>query len=473
GDNAILKKMNRPYKISDYKKIIKKVRAKMPDIAISTDIIVGFPGETEKQFKNTEKIFKEIEYNMAYISEYSPRSGTAAFKFKDDVSSREKARRRKILENLLIKSALKKNKNLLNKKTKVLIYEQNRTELIGKSEHYKTVKIVLPEKTKENFVGKFIDAKILKVFPWGLKGELINNKLVVILGTTAAGKTDLAIKLAKDFNGEIVSADSRQIYKELDIGTAKPKYRKNKKQEILIGNIVHHFIDFIDLKKDFNVALYKKLAIEKIKEIQEKGKIPFLVGGTGLYISAIVDNLEFPKIIPDKKLRKKLEKKSVKELFKMYKKLDPQGAKTIEKGNKRRLVRAIEVSMLSDSVFSQIKSKGTPIFDILEIGIDIDKYKLRKAIYKRVVQMFESGLEKEVRKLAKKYGWENVNLQTIGYQEWKDYFDGKISKEELQQIIKNHTWQYARRQITWFKRDERINWIKNYSEAQKLFKNFL
>ena len=201
GDNEILKKMNRPYKVSDYKKIIEKVRAKIPDIAISTDIIVGFSGEMEKQFKNTEKIFKEIAFDMAYISEYSPRSGTTAFKLKDDVSKQEKARRRKILENLLIKNSMEKNKKLLDKKERVLIYEQRKNELIGKSEHYKTIKIVLTEKTKENYIGKFVDVKITEIFPWGLKGELINNKLVVILGPTTVGKTDLAIKLAKIFKG--------------------------------------------------------------------------------------------------------------------------------------------------------------------------------------------------------------------------------------------------------------------------------
>jgi len=345
----------------------------------------------------------------------------------------------------------------------------------------------LTEKTKENYIGKFVDVKITEIFPWGLKGELINNKLVVILGPTTVGKTDLAIKLAKIFKGEIVSADSRQIYKEMFVGTASPiqegqkskvksqKFKSKVKslRRILIKTIPHHLLHAIDLKEDFNVALYKKMAIEKIKEIQEKGKIPFLVGGTGLYISAIIDNLEFPQIIPDKKLRKKLEKKDIKELLKIYKKLDSEGFKTIEKSNKRRLVRAIEVSMLSNETFSEAKTRGEKIFDVLEIGIDVDKYNLRKAIYKRVDKMFENGLEKEVKKLVRKYGWKNANLQTIGYQEWKDYFDKKISKEDLRQIIKNHTWQYARRQMTWFKRDQRIKWVKNYSEAPKIVKSFL
>jgi len=506
GDNSILKKMNRPYSISQYKKIIKKVRKQIPGVAISTDIIVGFPGETKKEFENSQKLFKEIEFDMAYILKYSPRYGTTSFKFKDLVSKEEKIRRAKVLEKILIKTALKKNKKFLGRQIKVLIYRQDEDCLMGKSEHYKTLKVFLKEKTKENFVGKFVDTKITKVSSWGLGGELISNKLVVILGPTASGKTNMSIKLAGDFNGEIISADSRQIYKEMIIGTATPynkaqsapatyfltrggippwrEKRKAKnnsakhkikklKEGIFVDRIPHYLLHTIDLRQDFNVAIYKKMAIEKIKEVQGENKTPFLVGGTGLYISAIVDNLEFPKIVPNKKLRQELEKKTPTQLFQIYKKLDPGGARVIQKDNKRRLVRSIEVSMLGDRVFSELKKRGRPIFNVLEIGIEVDREKLKKAIYKRVDEMFEKGLEKEVRKLVKKYSWKNVNLQTIGYQEWKDYFDGKISKDELRQIIKNHTWQYAKRQMTWFKRDNRIQWVKNYSQAKRPIKNFL
>ncbi|MCD6402377.1 tRNA (adenosine(37)-N6)-dimethylallyltransferase MiaA, partial [bacterium] len=154
-------------------------------------------------------------------------------------------------------------------------------------------------------------------------------KLIVILGPTAAGKTDLSIKLAQKFNGEIVSADSRQIYEEMNIGTAKPTKKETQ-------GIPYYLIDFLKPNKEFNVALYKKLAIFAIKEIQKKGKLPFLVGGTGLYIKAVVDNLKFPRVLPQKKLRKSLEKKNEKELFRIYKKLDPIGAKFIDKKNKRR-----------------------------------------------------------------------------------------------------------------------------------------
>ena len=164
-----------------------------------------------------------------------------------------------------------------------------------------------------------------------MSNKVIHNQLIVILGQTASGKTDLAINLAKKFNGEIVSADSRQIYKGMDIGTAKPKIKSRSKygiyDSVIIDNIPHYLIDSISINRELNVAIYKKWAIKIIKDIQKRNKIPFLVGGTGLYISAIVNNLSFPKVAPEKQIREKLEKKSIEYLFKLYYSLDPIGAK--------------------------------------------------------------------------------------------------------------------------------------------------
>ena len=301
-------------------------------------------------------------------------------------------------------------------------------------------------------------------------------KLIVILGPTASGKTELAIKLAKKFNGEIVSADSRQIYKEMNIGTAKPTKKELK-------GIPYHLIDIINPKKDFNVAVYKKLAVKKIKEIQKRKKVPFLVGGTGLYISAIVNNIDFPKVIPDKKLREKLERKTERELFKIYKKLDPEGSKFIDKKNKRRLIRAIEVCKLTGKSFWQQRKKQKPIFDILEIGIKMKKSDLRKRIEERIDTMFKLGLEKETKKLYKKYGW-IPSLQTIGYREFKECFEGEITKEKTKELIRLHTLQFAKRQMTWFKKDpapeqarygasKKIIWLKDSSQIEKAVKIFL
>jgi tRNA dimethylallyltransferase len=301
-------------------------------------------------------------------------------------------------------------------------------------------------------------------------------KLIVILGPTAVGKTELAIKLAKKFNGEIVSADSRQIYKEMDIGTAKPprnQKSKIKNQKYLVNSVVHYLIDVVYPNQEFNVALYKKMAIEAIKNIQKRGKLPFLVGGTGLYIIAVVDNLEFPKVPPQKKLRKELEQKTVKELFKIYKKLDKRGAKLIDKSNKRRLIRAIEVCKATGKSFWQQRKRGKPLFNTLQIGIKLSKTELKEKVKKRIEKMFRLGLEKEVKKLVKKYGWHFPALQSIGYQEWKEYFEGKINKKELKEKIILHTLQFAKRQMIWFKKDKRIHWIRNYKEAEKLIKKFL
>lgn len=293
-------------------------------------------------------------------------------------------------------------------------------------------------------------------------------KLIVILGPTASGKTDLAIKLAKKFNGEIISADSRQIYKEMDIGTAKPSKKELK-------SVPHHLINLLKPNQEFNVAIYKKSALKAARKIQKKKKIPFLVGGSGLYIKSIVDNINFPALPAEKGVRKKLEKKNEKELLKIYKKLDPKGAELIDKNNKRRLVRAIEVSKITGEPFWKQRKMGLPVFDALILGIKLPEKELGKKIKRRVEKMFKLGLEKEVKRLIKKYGWEIASLNTIGYQEWKNYLNKKKSptKEGVKKNIILHTIQFRKRQMTWFKKEERIQWIKNYREAEKLIKKFL
>lgn len=313
------------------------------------------------------------------------------------------------------------------------------------------------------------------------------SKLIVILGPTASGKSDLAIKLAQQFNGEIVSADSRQIYQEMNIGTAKPflirnsKFKINKKGKvIIINNIPHYLIDIIKPNQEFNVAIYKKLALKTIREIQKRGKIPFLVGGTGLYLAAVIKNIKFPQVPPQKELRKKLEKKSISELFKIYKKLDPEGIKFIEKENKRRLIRAIEVSKVTKKPFWKQRKKGRQLFEILQIGIKPSKERLKKKIIQRVKKMFQLGLEKEVKKLVKKYGWP-TSLQTIGYQEWQKFFTKEIDRKEVEKLIIQHTLQFAKRQMAWFssqinlenKKTKEIYWVKNKKEAEYLIKEFI
>lgn len=323
------------------------------------------------------------------------------------------------------------------------------------------------------------------------KGQAF-KPLIVILGPTASGKSETALKIAKKFNGEIVSADSRQIYRGMDIGTAKPNIfsnnnriksnesriysrviRDNSRVIREIHGVPHYLIDVVNPDEEFSVAEYKKLAVKTIKDIQKRGKLPFLVGGAALYLYAVIDNLDFPQVPPSGKLREKLEKKPTERLFKIYKKLDPEGAKFIDKNNKRRLIRAIEVCKATGKPFWEQRKKKKPLFDALELGLKVKKEKLKERISKRVEKMIESGLEQEARNLVKKYGWNIPALNTIGYQEWRGFFEKKIGVGEVENLMTSHTLQFSKRQMVWFKRDKRIKWIKSKKESEKLIKKFL
>ncbi len=274
----------------------------------------------------------------------------------------------------------------------------------------------------------------------------MKNKLIVILGPTASGKS---------------SADSRQIYRKMDIGTAKISKTEG---------IPHYLINIVNPEEEFTLAQYKKMALDAIKDIQSRGKIPFLVGGTGLYIKAVIDNLEIPKVAPSQTLRKKLEAKTAKELFEDLKRLDPKTAEIIDSKNKRRLIRALEVKMISGVSFVSAKKIGESLFNNLQIGIKISREKLYKNIDQRVEEAIENGLESEVRmiyedllrKMSEGKIWQFPSLSSLFYQEFKEYFENKL-----------HHRQYARRQMTWFKKDKRINWLEKIEEAEKLIKEFL
>ncbi|MFH1460869.1 MAG: tRNA (adenosine(37)-N6)-dimethylallyltransferase MiaA [Patescibacteria group bacterium] len=294
----------------------------------------------------------------------------------------------------------------------------------------------------------------------------MRNKLIVILGPTASGKSDLAIKLAKRFKGEIVSADSRQIYQEMNIGTAKI----TKKQ---MADIPHYLIDIIKPDQGFTLAQFKAKAVKIIKDIQKRKKLPFLVGGTMLYIQAIVDNLQIPEVKPDKKLRAQLENKTNQQLYDQLKKIDPQALEKIALNNKRRLIRALEVYLKTQKLFSRLKKKGRPLFDILQLGLRPDQEILNRRIDQRAEKMIEAGLIKEVECLIRKYGTKPYSLSGIGYREIIRYLNKEITLKQAKDLIKIHTRQYTRRQMSWFKRDKRIHWIKNYPQAEKLIRDFI
>lgn len=291
------------------------------------------------------------------------------------------------------------------------------------------------------------------------------NKIIVILGPTASGKTDLSIKLAKKYNGEIISADSRQIYKGLDVGSGKI----TKKE---MQGIPHHLLDVANPKRKFTVAQYQKLAIKSIKNILAKNKIPIIVGGTGFYIQSIVDGIIIPEIKPDWKLRRDLEKKSNEELYKIILEKDPERAKTIDKNNPHRLIRAVEI-ILTTKKPVPILEKLKRDFDALQIGIEISKEKLKENIKKRLLKRLKNNaLINEVKKLHKNLSWKRLEEFGLEYKFVAQYLQNKITKQEMIDKIQIESEHYAKRQMTWFKRDRKIHWLKNYKEADKLIDNF-
>lgn len=293
----------------------------------------------------------------------------------------------------------------------------------------------------------------------------IKTKLIVILGPTAVGKSDLAVKIAKKFQGEIVSADSRQIYKGMDIGTNKVTKKEMK-------GIPHHLLNVASPKRRFTVVQYRKLALKTIDKIFQKGKILILCGGTGFYIQAVIDGIIIPEVPPNWKLRMELEKKSVEELYQILKKLDPKRAKTIERKNPRRLIRAIEIARKIGRV-PILKKKLLP-YPILMLGIKKEKKELKFLIKKRFFQWLKKGFLREVLKLREMgLSWQRIEDFGIHYKRAAQYLKREISNQEFIEKSLIELQNYAKRQMTWFKRDKRIKWIKNYNEAEKLVKEFL
>jgi len=290
------------------------------------------------------------------------------------------------------------------------------------------------------------------------------DKLIVILGPTASGKSALAVHLAKKFNGEIVSADSRQVYKGLDIGSGKIT-----KKEMM--GVPHHLLDIANPKRKFTVAQFQKIAQKTIPKIHARGRVPFLVGGTGFYIEAVVENLSLPEVKPSRALRARLSKKSAAQLFAMLKKLDPARAKTIDAKNPHRLIRAIEIVKLTSKPVPSKKSHQS--FDVLEISIRKSPEELKKAIHKRLLKRLP-GMIVEVKKLRRGgLSWKRLEELGLEYKYTAQYLQGKLIQEEMIAKIQKESEKFVKRQMTWFKRDKRIHWIKNKVEAEKLIKKFL
>ncbi|MEE9399765.1 MAG: tRNA (adenosine(37)-N6)-dimethylallyltransferase MiaA, partial [Dehalococcoidales bacterium] len=282
--------------------------------------------------------------------------------------------------------------------------------------------------------------------------------LVAIVGPTGIGKSRLALHIAQAVNGEIVSADSRQVYRHMDIGTAKP----GQKEQALVA---HHLIDIVNPDESFSLAQYQKLAYQVIGDIQSRHKLPLLVGGSGLYVWAVLEGWKIPQVPPDLELRKSLEKQAANngtdELYQELIKVDPAAAKKIDRRNVRRVIRALEVYRKTKTSFSQAQSKEAPPFPVFIIGLTADRKELYRRIDLRVDEMIGQGLVAEVEKLVNMgYDFNLAAMSGIGYKQIGMFLRGEVSLPAAVQQIKFETHRFARHQYAWFQlKDNRIHWF--------------
>jgi tRNA dimethylallyltransferase len=298
----------------------------------------------------------------------------------------------------------------------------------------------------------------------------VKTQVIAVIGPTASGKTALSIVLAKRFGGEIVSADSRQIYRGMDIGTAKPTVAERRA-------IPHHLIDIKYPDEDYTVATYQRDAIAAISGAAARGALPILVGGTGLYVRAVLENLVIPKTAANPELRARIEKDiarlGLEAMFKRLVALDPEAANVVDPKNPRRIVRALEVAITTGEPFTAQRKKNEPLYNALVLGFNPPAEVLRKRINQRVDEMMRAGLVDETVALIKKYGRSPVACDAIGYREVIAHLDGTLTLEGAIAAIKLNTWHYAKRQMTWFKRTPGVRWVKNPNEAADLVQDFL
>lgn len=289
--------------------------------------------------------------------------------------------------------------------------------------------------------------------------------MVVIVGPTSSGKSELAVALAKKFNGEVISADSRQVYKGLDIGSGKITKRH-------MQGVAHHLIDVASARRVFTVAQYKKQAEQAIRSITCRGKIPIIAGGTGFYINSLIYGATFPPVPPNAALRKALQKHTPEKLMAMLSALDPARALAIDPQNKQRIIRAIEIVKATGKAVPQI-SASSP-YDILKIGIAAPPEILKQRIEQRLRVRLRRGMVAEVRQLRNSgISWKRLESLGIEYKHVSRFLRGEISRTEMEEKIKSESWRYAKRQMAWFKRDKEIIWIARPEEAFPIVQDFL
>jgi tRNA dimethylallyltransferase len=309
--------------------------------------------------------------------------------------------------------------------------------------------------------------------------EIENRKseiLVVIVGPTAVGKTRLSLRLAEEFDSEIVSADSRQVYRGVDIGTAKPTPEERRR-------VPHHLIDLVAPDEAFTLAQYQELAYDAIADVLARGKGPLLVGGTGQYVRAVVEGWGIPRVPPNEELRAELyrqaEVKGETALHARLWKVDPAAAQRIDPCNVRRVIRALEVYLETGQPISELQRKKPPPYRILQIGLTMKRQELYRRVDERVDRMVEEGLVDEVRGLVERgYSYDLPSMSGLGYQQIGMYLRGQVSLEEAIQLIKRHTRRFVRHQYNWFRLDdERIRWFDvlsgSYGEIREFVAFFL
>jgi len=293
----------------------------------------------------------------------------------------------------------------------------------------------------------------------GREGVIFSPSLIAIIGPTGVGKSRLALHLAQTFNGEIVSADSRQIYRYLNIGTAKPR-----REELTL--VPHHLIDIVNPDEDFSLAQYQALAYKAIADIQQRGKLTLLVGGSGLYIWSVLEGWEIPEAPPDLEFRHNLEEKAAEigrdSLYRELMEIDPVAAQKIDPRNLRRMIRALEVYRSTSKLFSQLQYKKAPPFNTLIIGLTTNRGELYRRIDQRVDQMIEQGLVDEVKKLVEMgSGFDLPSMSALGYKQIGMYLRGELTLADAIQQIKFETHRLVRHQYNWFRlKDERVKWFE-------------
>lgn len=288
------------------------------------------------------------------------------------------------------------------------------------------------------------------------------KKVIAIVGPTGSGKTEWAKILSKKYQGRVISVDSRQIYKGMDIGTGKDK------------SFPQDLIDVVEPREKFSVAHFQSSADKLINEYLQANSLPIIAGGTGLYLESILYGYIIPELKNNGlKVRLALEQLSDNELIDKLKKLDPISLKKIDPKNRRRIIRAIEVTLLTKTPFSKLQRKRKPKFDTLIIGIKTDRETLYSKVDARIDKMVRDGLVKETQDLIEKYGPNHEAFNTIGYKEIIDYLNKKQTLKEAIEKIKFNTHAYIRRQETWFRRDKNIKWVTSIAEAEKLIDKFL